>query len=222
MPGLLENERYAKYYQGLALLQQRPEVRASLEVILSVFMVTTLIMVAIRPTLINIAGLQKKIEDQDTMNLKADKKIGQLFAAQAQLSEYQDRLSLFDKAVGNSISYFEMMARLEILARKHLLTTEALSAPGTKVTGGTGKIGDWSGKLIKIGADGVATANLSLTVFGSPIGIQNFMTEIEHMDKLLMIKNVVLVKESGSTKGSQRLKATIQLQYYFLIEKNET
>ena len=40
---LINNEKYALYYQRIGLIYQRPEVKASLEIILSVFMVTVLI-----------------------------------------------------------------------------------------------------------------------------------------------------------------------------------
>lgn len=222
MASLLSTERYARYYQGLSLIYQKPEIKASLEVILSVFMVTILIFVAIKPTLTNVAGLQKKITDQETLSLKADKKIGQLFSAQAQLTQYQDKIALFDKAVGNKLSYFDMMSRIELIARKNNITIDSVSAPGS-IIAGTGKgAGDWSTRLATKDTNGVTTVNVNITFYGGPKEIRKFLTEIENIDVLTMIKNVVLLKESGGAKGTQRIKATMTVYFYFLATTNET
>jgi len=68
MASILNNEKYSLYFQKVSLMYKRPEIRASLEVILSVFTITILIFAAIRPTLTNIVSLQKKIEDQEVIN----------------------------------------------------------------------------------------------------------------------------------------------------------
>ena len=108
---LINNEKYSLLYQRINLIYQKPEIKASLEVILSVFTVTVLIFAAIRPTLTNIASLQKKIEDLNTFNIKADNKIAQVFNAQTQLNTYRDKLRLFDEAVPDNFSYYDMAGR---------------------------------------------------------------------------------------------------------------
>ena len=110
---LINNEKYSLFYQRISLIYQRPEVKASLEVILSVFTVTLLIFAAIRPTLANVASLQKKVEDLDSVNKKADNKIAQVFAAQADINKFQDKLHLFDEAIPNEFSYYDMAGRIE-------------------------------------------------------------------------------------------------------------
>ena len=222
MSGPLLNEKYSRYYQRLGLMYQKPEFKVSLEVILSVFMVTILIFVAIKPTLSNVAGLQKKIADQELMNTKADKKIGQLLEAQTQMENYQDKLSLFEKSVGNRFSYFDMMSRIEVLASKNSLNIESVTAPGTKIKGGTTGTGGWSTKLIKINPDGSLVAEVNLTILGSSANLRRFLADVENMDVLTMIKNIGFVKEVGGVRGAQKLKVAVVIQFYFLPSSNET
>lgn len=218
MAGLIDNERYARYYQRLSLVYQKPEIKASLEIILSVFMITTLILLAIRPTVTNVASLQKKIADQEAMGAKADKKIGQLFNAQNQLTTHQNSLPLFEKAVGNKFSYFDMISRIELLARKNNLTIDSLNGPGSKA-GGLEKISnDFKAKIVKVGSDGSLTTEISIVVYGQPSDVSKFLVQVENMDKLVMINSVLFVKESESSRGSQKLKTTVLLQFYFLPE----
>ena len=63
-------------------MYQRPEIKASVEIILSVFTVAGLLLLAIRPTLATVATLQKKIEDQQVVNRRLEAKISQLVNAQ--------------------------------------------------------------------------------------------------------------------------------------------
>lgn len=215
MARLLDNERYSRYYQRLSMVYQTPEVKASLEVILSVFMVSVLIFAAIRPTLTNIASLQKKIDDQEALDSKADKKIAQLFSARSQLDDYQDRLPLFDRAVGKKVSFYDPASRVEVLAAKNNLSIDGMVIPGSEVWGSGKATGDWSGKLVKKESDGSMVSDVSLVVYGTPAEVRKFLIDVENMDKLTMIKNVVFLKETGQLKGTGRLKVSIQIQFYF-------
>jgi hypothetical protein len=215
MAGLLNSERYTKYYKNLTLMYQRPEVRAPLEVILSVVMVAVLISLAIRPTLSNIVGLQKKIADQETVDVKADKKIAQLFNAQSQLSEYSDKLILYDRAVADKLSYFDIVSRMEILTKRNNLLIDQISAPGSQIYGSSKTTEEWMGKVAKKEADGSISLDVNISVYGLPKDIRNFLGEVENMDRLSMIRNVLLSKEKQSSKEGDKLKATLQIRFYF-------
>ena len=149
MATLINNERYTKYYHKLGAVYQRPEIKASLEVIFSVFMVSLLILLAIRPTLTNLAALQKKIVDNESISVKADKKIAQLFSVQEQLDSNSGFLALYDSAVPEIFSYLDMVGRMEILAKNNGVDLETTSAPGTSLLGDTKATGEWAGKIIK-------------------------------------------------------------------------
>src|SRR3989339_1601349 len=143
---IINNERYAKYYHKLGAVYERPEIKASLEVIFSVFMVVLLIFAAIRPTLTNLTALQKRISDKESLNTKADKKISQLFSAHEQLDQFSSFLNLYENAVPQQFNYTEMIGRVEQLARSNNLEVEVVSVPGISLIGDSKGVGEWSTK----------------------------------------------------------------------------
>lgn len=215
MASIISDEKYSLYYQRIGLIYQRPEIRASLEVVMSVFTVMILIFAAIRPTLTNIASLQKKIEDQEVLNKKADNKIAQLFNAQTQLSTYEDQLDLYDAAIPNSYSYYDMAGRIEYLASKHGVTVESINMPGTKIVGSGKPLGDWATKLLIKDANNILTSGMNFTVAGNPQNVIAMITEIENLDRLTLLRSVDFSKELRNSSGTEILKATGQIYFYF-------
>jgi len=219
MAGLLSDEKYSHYFQKVGLLYKRPEIRASLEVILSVFTVTVLVFAAIRPTITNIVSLQKKIADQEVVNKKADNKITQLFNAQKQLSAYSNDLMLFNAAVPDTYSYVDSAKRIEYLAKINSLTVETLNFSGIALLTGGKIAGDWAEKISKPTADNTELDRVIFSVSGKPQNIINFLKEVEKMDRLAGIENVSLTKQVGLEKTEDVLRATGQITFYFYAEK---
>lgn len=219
MASLLNNDKYSLYSQKIGLLYKRPEVKASLEVILSVFTITILIMVAIRPTLVNITSLQKKIADQETVNKKADNKITQLINADKQLKEFASSLYLYDDAVPDGYKFSDGAGRIEYLAKKNNLKIESLSFSGYNLTGGEATKLDWFSKMAKLDPSNVTIEEVSFTITGKPQGVVDFLKEIENMDRLAILNNVTLAKQTGQTKAEDVLKASGSVRFYFYYIK---
>lgn len=217
MTSLVNTEKYSRYYHRLGIIYQRPEIKASLEVIFSVFMIAILIFVAIRPTLTNITALQKKIIDKESVSTKADKKIAQLFVAQDQLTQYASSLSLYDSAVPENFSYLEKVGRVELLARNTKVEVESISVGGISLNGNNKPSGEWQNKILKVDDKGMIVATLDFQVFGKSNQVKDFLVQIENMDRLVMIKNVTMSRENGSTRGSEKIKASGQLQFYVYL-----
>lgn len=215
MPSLISNEKYALYYQKIGLLYQRPEVKASIEIILSVFSVIVLIMAAIRPTLVNVASLQKKIEDQETVNRKADTKITQLLNAQKELENYGANLILYDDAVPDDFSYTDVSERLEYLAKQSGVNLESLIFPGYTLFGKGAAKGDWGSKIVKPGANNVIADVASFSLTGKPQNVIAFLKSVESMDRLAVLNSISLTKQLGVTKNDDLLKAMGQMTIYF-------
>jgi hypothetical protein len=218
MAGLLSNEKYVQYFQKVNLLYKRPEIRASLEVILSVFTVTILVFAAIRPTITNIVSLQKKITDQEIVNKKADNKITQLINAQKQLDAFRGSLRLFDAAVPDVFSYVDGGKRLEYLARKNYLTIDSMGFAGVTLLGGKKITGEWAGKIALPNASNGLVDPITFSVSGKPQNVITFLQEVETMDRLVMINSVSLSKQIGLSKMEDTLKASGQMTIYFYAE----
>jgi hypothetical protein len=215
MANILSNEKYALYYQKIGLLYKRPEIQASLEIILSVFTVLILISAAIRPTLVNITSLQKKIDDQTVVDKKADNKIIQLLNAQKELTTYSDSLYLFDAAVPDNFTYSENAERLQFLAKKNSLTMESLSFPGYALLGNSNSGMDWGKKILKTVNDGVFPEQIDFAIKGKPQNVINFLAEVENMDRLAILNSVTMTKQVGQTQAEDTLKASGRMSFYF-------
>ena len=218
MASILSNEKYSLYFQKVSLMYKRPEIRASLEVILSVFTITILIFAAIRPTLTNIVSLQKKIEDQEVINKKADNKIVQLLNAQNQLNTFRGKLKLFDEAVPDYFSYVDSSLRLEYVAKKNNLILDSLVFPGISLLGEEKTGGELTTKLIKPSAN-VLSNQLTFSVRGKPQDVIIFLKDIENMDRLVLLNSVSLTKQIGLTRAEDSLNATGQMTFYFYTDK---
>lgn len=215
MASLISNEKYALYYQKISLLYKRPEIRASLEVILSIFTVMILIFAAIRPTLVNIASLQKKITDQEAVNKKADTKMSQLLSAETQLTTYASSLNLYDAAVPDNYSYFDSAERLEYLARTHNLSFDSESFMGSTLLGKLDSKLDWAAKVAVPDANNIITDKVSFTVSGKPQDVINFLDDIENMERLAEIDTISLSKITGQTSTQSELRASGEVTFYF-------
>jgi hypothetical protein len=215
MASLLSNEKYALYYQKIGLLYKRPEIRASLEVILSVFTVMILILAAIRPTLVNITSLQKKIDDQTTVDKKADNKMAQLISAQTQLTNFASSLYLFDEAVPDNFSYTDTAERMQFLAKENNLTIESAAFPGYALLGSPDVKTDWGTKIIKPSASNIMAEQVSFSVNGNPQNVITFLSALENMDRLGVLNSVTLSKQVGQTQADNTLRAAGQVTFYF-------
>ena len=198
-------KQYSVFAQRAGALYAKPEIRASLEIILSVFTVTLLIFFAIRPTLTNVASLQKKIEDQEVVLKKADTKVSQLLSAETQLSENQGRLALLVDAVPDNFNYFNISKRVEIVAREASVTLSLMRLPGSIVLGGPdvpGLVGDRAKEVVMPDENGVMMIGVQFNVGGGQEQVLNFMRSLENMDLLAVIQNIKISKTTTSGTGA--------------------
>lgn len=219
MAGLISSEKYSLYFQKVGLLYRRPEIKASLEIILSIFTVTILVLVAIRPTLTNIVQLQKKITDQELVNKKADNKIVQLFNAQKQINNFSSRLSLFDAAVPDAFSYTDSAKRIEYLARANNLVVDSMSFPGYALARGAAVTEAWALSIIKPSGANTLLDKVSFAVNGKPQEVVTFLREIEKMDRLATVESVTLTKQVGLNQAASTLKASGFVTFYFYSDQ---
>lgn len=190
-------KQYAFIYQRASDLYAKPEIKASLEIILSVFTVTLLIFFAIRPTITNVTSLQKKIDDQQTVLTKADNKLAQLIKAETQVNDNQSRLQLYFNAVPESLGYFSISKRIEIIANESGVELDLIRLPGSILAGGPkvpGLKGDNAKGVVEANDKGVLTMNVEFMVLGRQDQVLSFVRSLTNMDMLTMIQNIKISK----------------------------
>lgn len=191
--------------EKVRLAYERPEIKASVEIILSVFTVAGLLFLAIRPTLATIATLQKKIEDQKIVDQKLETKITQLVRAQTDLSTYRDRLQDYTDAVPELHGEGSLAKRIELLAQETGLTINNLSFGAVPMFGRLINLSDKSKGMEtpETMAEGkIAIFDISFDLSGNPNQISDYLTRLENMDRVVILSGVNLQKED--------LKTTIQ------------
>ena len=191
--------------EKIRIVYERPEIRASVEIILSVFTVTFLLTLAIRPTLATVATLQKKIADQVVVDTKLSTKIGQLAKASADLGTYADRISDFSAAVANVPDESGVAKRFSLIASENNVAIQGLALDAIPLIGQKIKLADKEkgGVMPPLEKDGkVASFSINFDVSGEPTKVIDFLSRIENMDRVVLITAIDLKKEEVKASGT--------------------
>lgn len=102
MPPLSYKNSLSQYRRYLAALRERPLLAASLFLVLSLILIIILLVVALRPTLVTIAGLLGEIEQLRQTDTQLDEKVTHLTAAGSLYTQLQPRLEILNQALPTS------------------------------------------------------------------------------------------------------------------------
>lgn len=211
--------------EKIRMAYKRPEIQASVEIILSVFAVVGLLVLAIRPTLATVATLQKKIEDQTIVDGKLSTKIAQLVKANADLGTYANRISDYSLAVTDTPDNAGPAKRIAAIARENNITVNSLAMSAVPLVGQQINLSDKKQGLNKppMEKDGkVANYVVSFDVFGTPNLVYDFLTKLENMDRLMLITEITMKKEEIKLAGTATVVDNLRVigkaeTYYVLI-----
>jgi len=91
--------RYRQYYHRLWIFYQKPTAKVSVALLLTIFTIIFFAVFAIRPTLLTVAELVKKIQDKKESLTQIEQKAAQLASAQQAYIAAQSNLPLLDLAL---------------------------------------------------------------------------------------------------------------------------
>ncbi len=210
--------------EKVRIAYERPEIRASVEIILSVFTVVFLLTLAIRPTLATVAVLQKKIEDQTVVDNKLTNKIAQLAKANADLGTYADRLPDYSLAVTDTPDDSGLIKRIAVVARDNSVIVNNLSLNAIPLVGQKINLSDKEKGAVKPPLEKdekIAHYSFDFDFSGSPSFIYDFLTKLENMDRLVIIVQVALKKEevkaAGTTLAVNSLRVIGKANAYYML-----
>jgi Tfp pilus assembly protein PilO len=117
--------RYHRYLTNIGRLYRQKKVRVYTGAVFSIFMIAFFLLFAIKPAVVTIAGLVKKINDQKLVIGKLEKKVQTLTQARKNYLAIQTDLNLVEQALPTKpeISYF--LKELETLTRQAGITLNA-------------------------------------------------------------------------------------------------
>lgn len=122
-----ESNRYNYYYRRLKIFYEKPVTQVSSAVLFSLATILFFAVFAIRPTLITIGELLKKIDNQEVILEKAEKKVASLASAQQLYNKVAPSLAMIDTAVPPDYQIQQLLLAIEASAAQQNIPINNLS-----------------------------------------------------------------------------------------------
>lgn len=120
--------RYKSYFLNvMARYRERSDIKAYLEILLSLFTISILSIFALRPTLITIGELIKEIESKRQTLKIMDEKIQNLSRAQTVFEKEKSRISLLEVAIPKEAQPKVFASQVQALSTRHEIEISGLS-----------------------------------------------------------------------------------------------
>jgi len=127
--------RKAYFLNMLQQYNKKPDIRAYLEILLSLATICTLAIFALRPTLITIAKLLKEIESKKNTIKIMDEKITNLRTAQSLYEQEKDRITLLNISIPEKPNPDMFARQIEGLSGKHQVGISRMSVGEATILG---------------------------------------------------------------------------------------
>lgn len=187
MGGNLRNSTYQRYFLNIvSLYKQRRDVKAYLELLLSIGAISILIVFAIKPTIVTITDLLTRINSEKETSEKLDIKIKDLGIAQDLYNQQESNINLLNSAVPDNADVASYIRQVEGLVQKNSLTTTSITVNQVPLIGNN---------PITNPSLGVTS---SITVSGTYENLQSFIKDLENLRRPAILTKVSLLT---STEG---------------------
>lgn len=170
----------ARYRRYLQAANSKPLWKASLYVILSLILIIVLVVLALRPTLITIAGLLGKIKEQNSIEQQLDRKIQMVTQANQELVRASSKLIFLDEALPTQADVAAWKSSLDNVASQAGISIEAI------------QIGD-----IPVDTESTTSAQVSFSISasGQYAELRQFLQMLQNLRRLITIENVTLARD---------------------------
>lgn len=193
---------YRRYFFDIvSLYKRRQDLRAFLEILLSIGTIAAFIMFAIRPTVITISDLLTQLREKEEIIVQMDTKIRNLQTAQNILSERAFPISLLTTAVPDSPTPEAQMRQIEAIAKNNNISVLGMTTSEVVVIGETPTKKE-DPALKKVPA-GTKTFIISGTFTGDYLSLVNFLTETENLRRPIVLDTVTF--NSIDSEGGKRI-----------------
>lgn len=120
--------RYTQFFLNIVnLYKKRADLRAFLEVILSISTVTIFLLFALKPTVITIIGLVQEIQEKKAMVDTLNKKIGDLQTASTVFAQNKSAVDDVENAVPTAAAPAEVAKQIQGLATRDSVSIQGIS-----------------------------------------------------------------------------------------------
>ena len=181
--------QYRRYFFDiLALYKRRQDLRAFLEILLSIGTIILFIAFAVRPTVITISQLLTELKNKEDTISQMDTKIKNLQIAQSLLSQNINQLVLLDTAVPSQPTPDVQLRQYEGLAKNNNATVLSLSSGEVSV------IGQGTPPKVEIGQKTMPAGSKSFSISGTFSGdypsLSGLLSDIENLRRPILLDSV--------------------------------
>lgn len=193
--------RYRELFLNVSeLYKKRADLRAFLEIVLSILAVIIFSMFAIKPTALTIINLLQQIKAEKQTIVELNKKIESLQLANSLLIQNEDRLERINIAVPSAPAPDMFAKQVQGLSLKNGVTLSGVSIDDIVLLG-TPKLSKASGDLKPL-PEKANEMSFSINVRGGFPNIDMFIKDLENLRIIVSIDNLTIsssITESGRT-----------------------
>lgn len=182
----------ARYRRYLQVAQQQPLWQASFYVILSLSLVIVLVVTALRPTLVTIAGLLGQIKQEEELEKRMDEKIATIQKAQQAYQEVQARLWRLDEALPAQARWASFADTVLTVASESGVSVEIMTVGPV---GGRAKVAQ-GGETKKVLTPGVEGVEFRVSAKGTYEGVKQFAGTLTQLRRMNIMANSTLDREN--------------------------
>lgn len=188
------NRRYAVNFK----VPQTVRTRSFTWLSITIFTVTFFLIVAIKPTLVTIAKLNKEIKDKTEASIQLQKKIDAIVAAQDIYARNSDNLVLLDDAFPEKSEFPRLAYFFEQISTSSGVIIKSLNFE---------KIGSPSNKAKDTSLLSTLPLNFSIIAKGDYPQLKNFLTELESSRRIIKITSTTFNQQ----KKDEKVELTIYI-----------
>jgi len=204
-----ETNRYRYYFLELNRLYQKPVTQVSIFVLFTIVSIIFFAVFAIRPTLLTIAELLKKIEDQRSVLSLAEKKSAALTTAQQQLDMLEPNQEALFKAVPDNYQIQELLKSVEAVAGElsipfKNLKIDQIEYPPSKPD------------------NNIREIKFNIGLQATYPQIKAFMSKLQQLPRLVTVDSLTITSPEKTASGTKAedektpIEATLTCRVYYL------
>jgi Tfp pilus assembly protein PilO len=202
----MEYGRYRHYFHRLWIFYQRPSARVSTALILTLFTIIFFAAFAIRPTLITVAELLRKISDQQQVLESLKNKSAALASAQQEYVAAQDSIAKLNLAVPQQEDLPDLIKQVESVASAHQVPMDSATF-GEVVFKSTPPPG------------GQQTRDLTIVLTTDYATLTQYLQDLIRLPRLVSVKSLSFSTPSSNSQtptAQSLLQLTVNLVSYYL------
>ncbi len=192
-----------RYRQFLQMNQRSLVWQAGMFTIFSLTLIITLIVFALRPTLVTIAGLLGQIHEQQDLYKKLSDKIVAVQEASNVLQAQQDKIGLIDEALPKDAVWIPWIQSVQLRAETSGVAIQSVSVNGIQVSGeappkplnAPNQVATTKSLL----PTGVVGIPFTIRATGSFEQLRDFGAKVENLRRIAMYSQVDISKDKDGT-----------------------